>query len=118
MTRVKRGTTVKKSHKKILKKTIGFRHGRKNLVKRAKEAYLKAGTYAYRDRRVKKRVFRRLRIVKINAATRAVGLSYSQFIKGLQKANIQLDRKILADLALNNPEEFATIINKAKVALR
>ncbi|MBI2263206.1 50S ribosomal protein L20 [Candidatus Berkelbacteria bacterium] len=114
MVRVKRGTMVLKRHKKILKQAKGFRHGRKNLIKRAKEALLKAGVYAYRDRRAKKRVFRRLWNVKINAAVRPYGFSYSRFIAGLKKAEITLDRKILADLAENHPEEFEKIVEKVK----
>lgn len=114
MVRVKRGIMVRKRHKKLLEQTKGYRHGRKNLVKRAREAMLKAGTYAYRDRRVKKREFRRLWIIKINAAVRPYGLSYSQFIKGLNDAKIPLDRKILADLAENHPEEFKKIVEKVQ----
>ncbi len=116
MARVKRGTTVKKRHKKILEKTRGFRHGRKNLIKRAKEALLKSGVYAYRDRRAKKRAFRRLWIVKINAALREEGLTYSKFIDGLNKSKIDLDRKVLADLAQNHPHAFKKIGEKVKAA--
>lgn len=117
MARVKRGLMVRKRHKKILKTTKGFRHGRKNLIKRAKEAALKAGTYAYRDRRRKKREIRSLWIIKINAACRQHGIRYSQFIAGLAKAKIDLDRKILADLAENHPEEFTKIVEKVKKEL-
>ena len=116
MARVKRGTTVKGRHKKILAKAKGVRHGRKNLIKRAKEALLKSGVYAYRDRRAKKRAFRRLWIVKINAALREEGLNYSQFIRWLNKAEIDLDRKVLADLAQNHPDEFKKIVEKVKAA--
>jgi len=114
MSRVKRGTTVRKKHKNLLKKTKGFRHGRKNLVKMARQADLKAGLYAYRDRRNKKREFRRLWIVQINAACRQNDIKYSTFINGLKKAKIELDRKILADLAENNPEQFTRLVEKVK----
>lgn len=114
MVRVKRGTMVRKRHKKILERAKGFRHGRKNLIKRAKEALLKAGVFAYRDRRAKKRAFRRLWNVKINAAVRPYGFSYSRFIAGLKKAEIALDRKILADLAENHPAEFEKIVERVK----
>lgn len=114
MTRVKRGVMVKKRHKKLLKQVKGFRGTRKHRVKLAKEALFKAGTYAYRDRRAKKREFRRLWILRINAALKEYGLRYSQFINGLKKAKIELDRKILADLAVNKPEEFKKIVEKVK----
>lgn len=114
MTRVKRGLMVKKRHKKLLKQVKGFRGTRKHRVKLAREALFKAGTYAYRDRRVKKREFRRLWIVRINAALKEYGMKYSQFINGLKKAKIELDRKILADLAANEPEEFKKIVEKVK----
>lgn len=112
--RVKRGVMVRKKHKKILKLTKGYRHGRRKLIKQAKEAILKAGVYSYRDRRVKKRKFRQLWIVRLNAACREQGLTYSKFIKGLKDKKIDLDRKILADLALNEPEEFKKIVEKVK----
>jgi large subunit ribosomal protein L20 len=112
--RVKRGVMVKKRHKKIFSLTKGFRHGRKNLIKQAKEAILKAGTNAYRDRKAKKREFRRLWIVKINAGLKEFKLSYSKFIKALKDKKVELDRKILADLAENNPEEFKKIVEKVK----
>lgn len=112
--RIKRGVMVKKRHKNILKLTKGYRHGRKKLIKQAKEAILKAGVNAYRDRRNKKRDFRRLWIVRINAAVRESGLTYSKFIKGLKDKKIELDRKILADLAMNHPEEFKKIVEKVK----
>lgn len=117
MPRVKRGTMVRKRHKKILALTKGYRHGRNNLIKRAKEALLKAGQHAYRDRRTKKREFRKLWIIKINAAARAQGTTYSQFIRGLDKAKIELDRKVLADLAVTQPEEFSKIVDKSKAAI-
>jgi len=114
MSRVKRGVMVKKRHKKLLKLTKGYRHGRKNLIKVARQATFKAGTYQYRDRRNKKRAFRRLWIVRLNAAVRAHGFTYSKFIKALHDKKIELDRKILADLAANNPEEFEKVIAKVK----
>ena len=114
MSRVKRGVTVKKRHKKILAKTKGFRHGRKNLVKMSRQADLKAGQYAYRDRRVKKRDFRRLWILQINAACRLNGIKYSTFMNGLKKAKIDLDRKVLSQIAQENPEEFKKLVEKVK----
>lgn len=114
MSRVKRGTTVRKKHKSLLGKTKGFRHGRKNLVKMARQADLKAGLYAYRDRRNKKREFRRLWIVQINAACRLNEITYSKFINGLLKNKIELNRKVLADLAENEPEEFKKLVAKVK----
>lgn len=114
MARVKRGTTVRKRHKKLLLSTKGFRHTRKNLVRVAHQAMLKAETYKYRDRRNKKRDFRALWIIKINAACRAQGITYSKFMKLLKDKKIELDRKILADLAENHPAEFTKIIDKIK----
>lgn len=114
MTRVKRGVTTRKRHKKLLKLTKGYRHGRKKLVRVAHQAMLKAGQHAYRDRRRKKRDFRGLWIIKINAACREHGLSYSKFIKLLHDKKIELDRKILADLAENHPEEFKKVVEKVK----
>lgn len=116
MARVKRGVMVAKRHKKILKFTKGYRHGRKNLVKLAKQAILKAGVYAYRDRRARKREFRKLWILKLNAAVRQEGLTYSKFISGLKKTGITLDRKILARLALEYPQEFKKVVSAAKAA--
>lgn len=112
--RVKRGVMVKKRHKNILDLTKGYKHGRKKLIKVAKEAILKAGVFAYRDRRNKKRDFRGLWIIRINAAVREYGMSYSKFMKALKDKKIELDRKILADLAMNNPEEFKKIVEKVK----
>lgn len=114
MTRVKRGTTRAKKRKKLLRQTKGYRWGRKNLVKLAKVAVLKAGVYAYRDRRRKKREMRRLWQIKINAACRALGLTYSKFIHQLKKAKIELDRKILAQLAEFYPEIFKKIVEEIK----
>jgi len=115
MSRVKRGMMVRKRHKNLLKKTKGFRHGRKNLVKMARQADLKAGQYAYRDRRVKKREFRSLWIIQINAACRQNDIKYSTFINGLKKAKIELDRKVLAQIAREEPEEFKKLVEKVKV---
>jgi large subunit ribosomal protein L20 len=114
MPRVKRGTTVKKRHKKLLAQTKGFRHGRKNLVKLARQADTKAGQYAYRDRRVKKRDFRRLWIVQINAACRLNDIKYSVFMNGLKNKKIELDRKVLSQIAQENPEEFKKLVEKVK----
>jgi len=114
MPRVKRGIQSKKTHKNLLAKTKGYRHGRSTLVRMAKQAVSKAGQYAYRDRKVKKRDFRALWIVQINAACRQNDIIYSTFIKGLKDKKIELDRKVLADLAENNPEEFAKVIAKVK----
>ncbi len=114
MARVKRGVQAKARHKKVLKQAKGFRGARSRTYKVAKQAVMRAGQYAYRDRRVKKRVFRSLWIVRINAAARDNGLTYSQLIAGLKKANIDLDRKVLASLAVNDKEAFSLIAEKAK----
>ena len=104
MARVKRGVQAKARHKKVLKQAKGFRGARSRTYKVAKQAVMRAGQYAYRDRRVKKRVFRSLWIVRINAAARDNGITYSQLIAGLKKANIDLDRKVLASLAVNDKD--------------
>jgi len=114
MARVKRGVQAKARHKKVLKQAKGFRGARSRTYKVAKQAVMRAGQYAYRDRRVKKRVFRSLWIVRINAAARDNGITYSQLIAGLKKANIDLDRKVLASLAVNDKEAFSLIVEKAK----
>lgn len=114
MTRVKRGKTHLKKRKKLLKQTKGYKWGRKNKPKLAKTASLKAGSYAWRDRRAKKRDFRRLWQIKINAACRAKGITYSQFMNNLSKNNIELNRKILAELALNYPQFFEKILKSIK----
>jgi len=114
MPRVKRGTTTKKKHKRLLSQAKGFRHGRKNLVKMSRQALQKAGQYAYRDRRVKKREFRRLWIVQINAACRLNDIKYNTFINGLKKNKIELDRKVLSQIARENPQEFAELVEKVK----
>ena len=117
MARVKRGTAVRKRHKKLLKATKGYKLGRSKLYKQAKQAWLKAGQHAYRDRRNKKRDFRRLWIVQLNAAVRGHGLSYSQFIYGLDKTGLKLNRKVLAALSIESPAQFADVVSKVKEAL-
>ena len=114
MPRVKRGVMHSKRRKNVLKQTKGFRWGRKKLIKVAKTAVLKAGSYAYRDRRAKKRTARALWQVQLNAAVREHGLSYSKFIAGLKKAKIEMDRKVLASLAQKHPAVFAKIVEKVK----
>jgi large subunit ribosomal protein L20 len=117
MPRVKRGVTARARHKKVLALAKGFRGRRKNVFRIAKQAVMKAGQYAYRDRRAKKRVFRALWIARINAASRGLGLTYSKFVAGLKKAEIEIDRKVLAELAVNDPAGFASIFAKVKAAL-
>jgi|SRR5215510_9647625 large subunit ribosomal protein L20 len=117
MPRVKRGVTARARHKKILALAKGFRGRRKNVFRIAKQAVMKAGQYAYRDRRAKKREFRRLWIARINAAARELGLSYSKFMNGMKKAQIDIDRKVLADLAVNDPAAFGSIVEKVKAQL-
>ncbi len=117
MPRVKRGVTARARHKKVFKQTKGFRGRRKNVYRIAKQALMKAGQYAYRDRRNKKRTFRALWIARINAAARECGLSYSAFMNGLKKASIDLDRKVLADLAVFDKPAFAKIADQAKASL-
>ena len=114
MPRVKRGTTARARHKKVLAQAVGFTRRRKNVFRVAKEAVMKAGQYAYRDRRNKKRTFRALWIARINAAVREHGLSYSVFINGLNKAEIGLDRKILADMAVLDKAGFAAVVEKRR----
>ena len=116
MARVKGGVTSHARHKKMLSLTKGYKHGRKNLFRQAKQAVLKAGMYAYRDRKVKKRTFRGHWIIVLNAAVRQHQMSYSQFISGLPKANITLNRRVLAELATSHPEQFNTVIEKVKQA--
>jgi len=114
MVRVKRATISKKKKKKVLKETKGFKWGRKTKYRQAKEALMHAWTYQYRDRRRKKREFRQLWQIKINAAAKEIGLSYNKLINLLKKNNIELDRKILADLAENHPEIFKAIVKEIK----
>jgi large subunit ribosomal protein L20 len=117
MARVKRGVTSHARHKKVLKQAKGYYGARSRNIKVARQAVLKAGQYAYRDRRQRKREFRALWIVRINAGAREHGLSYSQFMRGLAKAMIMIDRKMLAELAIHDPMAFATLVNQAKAAL-
>ena len=117
MSRVKRGVTSHAKHKKVLKQVKGQFGRRKNTIRVARQAMEKAMQYAYRDRKAKKREFRSLWIQRINAGVRAEGLTYSKFINGLSKSGIKLDRKILAEIAYNNPEAFKTIVKKAQAAL-
>jgi large subunit ribosomal protein L20 len=115
--RVKRGVQAKARHKKVLKLAKGYSGRRKNVYRVAVQAVTKAGQYAYRDRRQRKRQFRQLWIARINAGARELGLSYSRMIDGLTKASIEIDRKVLAELAVNNKDAFAAIVEKAKAAL-
>jgi large subunit ribosomal protein L20 len=117
MPRVKRGVTARARHKKVLELAKGYRGRRKNVYRIAKQAVMKAGQYAYRDRRNRKRVFRRLWIARINAAARSHGVTYSRFIAGIKKAAIEIDRKVLADMAVNDPAAFGTIVDKVKAQL-
>ena len=117
MARVKRGVTARAKHKKVLKKAKGYYGARSRVYRVANQAVTKAGQYAYRDRRVKKRQFRRLWIVRINAAARMFDMSYSRFMDGLNKAEIEVDRKMLADLAVHDIDAFGQLAEKAKAAL-
>ena len=117
MPRIKRGVTTRAKHKRILDQAKGYRGRRKNTIRIARQAVEKAGQYAYRDRKVKKRSFRALWIQRINAAVRAEGLTYSQVVHGVKRAGIELDRKVMADLAMNEEAAFKTIIAQAKAAL-
>jgi large subunit ribosomal protein L20 len=117
MPRVKRGVTARARHKKLLKQAKGFRGRRKSVYRVAKQAVMKAGQYAYRDRRQRKRQFRSLWIARINAAVRELGMSYSVFMAGLKRANIEIDRKVLADLAVVDKPAFAKIASQVKASL-
>lgn len=117
MPRVKRGVTARARHKKVLEQAKGYRGRRKNVYRIAKEAVMRAGQYAYRDRRNKKRDFRSLWITRINAGTRELGVTYSQFMAGLKKAGIDMDRKVLADLAVFDKPAFGRIVEQAKASL-
>ena len=117
MARVKRGVTTRTKHKRLLEQAKGYYGRRKNTIRIARQAVEKAGQYAYRDRKVKKRTFRALWIQRINAAVRAEGMTYGQFIHALRIANIDLDRKVLADIAMHEGEAFKAIIAQAKGAL-
>jgi len=116
MPRVKRGVVAKRRHNKILKMAKGYRGARSKLFKTANEAVNRALAYSFRDRKVRKREFRRLWIVRINAASRIHGLSYSQMMNGLKKAGVNLNRKIMADLAVNDPSAFGELVKVAKKA--
>ena len=117
MARVKRGVVARRRHKKILNQAKGYYGARSRVYRVAKQAVIKAGQYAYRDRRNRKRAFRALWIARINAGARANGLSYSRLIAGLKKANVEIDRKGLADLAMNEQQAFAAVVEKAKASL-
>ena len=117
MAHVKRGVTAHAKHKKVLKQAKGYYGRRKNTIRTAKQAVEKANQYAYRDRKVKKRNFRALWIQRINAAVRPEGLTYARLIDGLNKAGIDIDRKVLADLAMNEPEAFKAVVAQARAAL-
>ena len=117
MARVKRGTVARARHKKVLKQAKGYYGARSRVYRVAFQAVTKAGQYAYRDRRAKKRTFRQLWIARINAASRQNGLSYSRFINGLKKTSVEIDRKILADIAVYDQVAFAALVEKAKEGL-
>ena len=117
MARVKRGVTSHAKHKKVIKKAKGYYGRRKNTIRIAKQAVEKAAQYAYRDRKVRKRNFRSLWIQRINAGAREHGLTYGRLVDGLTKAGIEVDRKVLSDLAIHEPEAFAALVSKAKEAL-
>ncbi len=117
MARVKRGVTARARHKKVLDKARGYYGARRKTYRSANQAVIKAGQYAYRDRRQRKRQFRRLWIARINAAARECGLSYSRLINGLKNANVEVDRKVLADLAVHDKAAFGILAEKAKAAL-
>jgi len=117
MSRVKRGIRTRARHKKILKQAKGYFGKKSKLFKVANQQVLKSGNYAYRDRRQKKRDFRKLWITRINAAARINGMSYSRFMDGLKKAGVELDRKVLSDIAITDPKGFTALVEKAKAAL-
>jgi len=117
LTRVKRGVTKHRRHKKILSLTRGYQSAQGRQFRRAREALLHAWSHAYRHRRERKREFRRLWILRINAAARSLGLTYGQFINGLKKANVELDRKVLADTAVRDPQAFEKLVSIAKDSL-
>jgi large subunit ribosomal protein L20 len=117
MARVKRGVIARARHNKVLKKAKGYYNARRKVFRTAKQAVIKAGQYAYRDRRAKKRDFRALWITRINAAARVYGLSYSKLIAGINEAGLEIDRKVLADLAIHDTVAFGAIVERAKAAL-
>ena len=116
MSRVKRGKNVRKRHNRVLKAAKGYRGARSKLFRTAKEAVNRALAYSYRDRKVRKRDFRRLWTIRINAATRSMGMTYSKFINGLKKAGIDINRKILSEMAISDPSAFSELVNRAKEA--
>ena len=118
MTRIKRGVMANKRRKKVIKKAKGYLGARSKKYRAAKEALMKAGTQAYRDRRNKKRVMRRLWQIRLNAGAREHGLAYSKFIHALKLAKIEIDRKVLSDLAMNNPEVFKSVVEKVKTVIK
>ena len=118
MARVKRGVTSHARHKKVIKAAKGYYGRRKNTIRVAKQAVERAGQYAYRDRKTRKRNFRSLWIQRINAASREHGITYGRFINGLNKSGVEIDRKILADIAVNNPSAFKNLVEKAQSALK
>jgi len=115
--RTTKGAARNKAKNRLFKKTKGYRGGRGNLLRTAKETLVRAGVYAYRDRKVRKREFRKLWIIRINAAVRERGLRYSEFIHGLQKSEIELDRKSLSEMAIHDPDAFDVVVNQVKEAL-
>ncbi len=117
MPRVKRGVVARRRHKKVMKQAKGYYGARSRVYRVAKQAVIKAKQYAYRDRKQRKRQFRALWIARINAGARANGLSYSRLIAGLKKADVEIDRKVLADLAMNEKQAFSAVVEKAKTAL-
>ena len=117
MARVKRGVTAKARHKRVLDAAKGYYGRRKNTIRIARQAVEKAGQYAYRDRKVRKRNFRALWIQRINAASRDLGLTYARFMNGLKLAGVELDRKVLADIAVHEPESFKALVEQAQAAL-
>jgi large subunit ribosomal protein L20 len=118
MPRVKRGVQAHARHKKVLKQAKGYRGARSRTFKTANQAVMKAGQYAYRDRRQRKRQFRALWIARINAAARENGMSYSRFINGLMRADVEVDRKVLADIAVHDSQAFAALVDQAKASLQ
>lgn len=117
MARVKRGVTARARHKKVLKQAKGYYGARSRVYRVATQAVTKAGQYAYRDRKAKKRTFRQLWITRINAQARAEGITYSQLMAGLKKSGIELDRRVLADMAINDKDSFSQVVEKARAAL-
>lgn len=118
MPRVKRGVTARAKHKKVLAKAKGYYGARSRVFRVAKQAVIKAAQYAFRDRRQRKREFRALWIIRVNAAARSHGMNYSSFMNGLKKASIQIDRKILADIAVYDQDAFAALVEQAKLGLK